>query len=247
MRIISYNILKNGNGREHLIAEVLQNVTPDIAILEEAADPQVVSTIARLADFPYYGSRKGYSVAFLSQAPPQVVEWHDTSASRTPFLEILTGNNVRLYGAHLYATLFNYAERLRVREIEALTSLTAPSRQELHLLIGDFNTIAPGDTIHTASMPFWLRWLIRMNGGNVKRDAIDTLLKAGYVDAFRHLHPDDVGYTLPTPSPNSRLDYAFLPRQNLDHLRECRVVSEPASVRHASDHYPILVEIATPD
>ena len=77
----------------------------------------------------------------------------------------------------------------------------------------------------------------------IRRDALATLQQAGYVDAFRHLHPDEPGYSLPTPIPNSRLDYAFLSATHVGCVRECRVVREPEAVDTASDHFPLLVDL----
>lgn len=242
MQIIGYNIRKNGYGREDLIANVLRHTMPDIVILAEASDPQTVSRIAQLAGFPHFVARKGYSVAFLSRQSPKSFQWYENPSFRSPILEIVSENGVYIYGVHLYAVLSNRMERRRVQEIKALTALTASRWQTPHLLIGDFNTIAPGDTIDIGSMPRWLRWLIRFNGGDVRRDAIASLLDQGYVDVFRYCHPQDTGYTLPTPSPNSRLDYAFTPRIHLSRIRGCRTLHEPDSVRLASDHYPLLLE-----
>lgn len=245
MRIAAYNILKNGYGREHLIAGVLKASTADIVILEEATDPKVVATIAGLAGFEHFGAREGNSVAFLSKIAPKYSLWHKTRASRTPFLELIIANPipVRIFGVHFYAMLSNWAERRRVKEVEDIIALTPFHSEDMLLVMGDFNTIAPGDRINIATMPRWLRWLIRLNGGDVRRDALTKLMNAGYGDVFRHLHPDDPGYTLPTPAPNSRLDYCFASRMALNYVLECHVILDAEGVNEASDHYPILVEL----
>ena len=59
-------------------------------------------------------------------------------------------------------------------------------------------------------MPLWLRILLRVDGG-IRTDVQDRLAAAGWVDAFRHLHPDDPGFTLPAVAPRIRLDYLLVP------------------------------------
>jgi len=60
---------------------------------------------------------------------------------------------------------------------------------------------------------------------------------------FRNLHPADVGYTLPTPEPHVRLDYAFVPGGFVDRVRRCDIVKARGAAA-ASDHFPLLLEIA---
>ncbi len=246
MRIVAYNILDNGSHREDLIAHVLKASLADVVILEEAADPQAVAVIAEAAGFAYHGARAGYSVAYLSKIPPRSAEWRTYPAARTPFLELVVGDPipVRVIGVHFYALLTNRAERWRVREAEALIALTPDHSEELLYIMGDFNSIAPGDKLDVEAMPTWLRWLIWLNGGAVRRDALTKLMSAGFGDVFRTLHPDDPGYTLPTPSPNSRLDYCFASRTALRYVTDCSVIRDVEGVNQASDHYPILVELS---
>ena len=57
------------------------------------------------------------------------------------------------------------------------------------MLAGDFNTIAPGDTVEVGRLPMRLRPLIWLTGGRVRWRTIQTVLDAGYADTFRMLHP----------------------------------------------------------
>ncbi len=91
-------------------------------------------------------------------------------------------------------------------------------------------------------MPFFLRAMIWVQGRRVYRFAIREMLKAGFTDCYRTLHPADQGYTLPPPVPNARLDYIFANELMKAHLRRCDVVREPAAVQKASDHYPVIAE-----
>ncbi|GAB4323203.1 MAG: hypothetical protein Kow00117_11780 [Phototrophicales bacterium] len=244
MRIMGYNIRKGGYHRHQLIADVITYHQPDVVIFEEAGFSRAVENIARLARYPHYAWHPGYSVAFMSHMPA-AYQWHHFRWMRSPVLEILPKDTpLRIYGVHLFANLSALMEMLRVREIHHLIQLVRPYRHQPHVLIGDFNAIAPNDKIDLASYPRWLRWIIYANGGDAKRDALINLQMAGYADAFRQLHPDDNGWSLPTPIPNSRLDYAFVPQEQLQQVHDCRILREPEAANVASDHFPVMIELA---
>jgi exonuclease III len=67
-------------------------------------------------------------------------------------------------------------------------------------------------------------------------------LRAGWVDCFRLLHPQDDGFTLPTGRPDVRIDYVFASAVLKPSVRRCRVLREPAALESASAHYPIMTE-----
>jgi exonuclease III len=73
--------------------------------------------------------------------------------------------------------------------------------------------------------------------------ALKRVLDNGYVDAYRHLHPTEHGWSLPSWQPNTRLDYAFLSPTLLPHLHHCDLIRTPESVTRASDHLPMQVEL----
>lgn len=243
MRILSYNILKGARGRETAIAEVLQAHQPDIVLLQEATLPYSVYRLAELAGYEIYDSRTGQSTAFLSRIPVQY-QWRQIGFQRSPFLEITPeGTSLRIVGVHLMASLSTIMERVRVREIESLLAVTQDYRDQPHVLIGDFNALAPGDRFHFATYPWWLKLVVLFNGLQVRRDALTKLLDAGYVDSFRRCHPQLTGYSIPTPDPNSRLDYAFVPGVHQDIIRDSVVLRDPPAVLTASDHYPIMIDL----
>ena len=68
-----------------------------------------------------------------------------------------------------------------------------------------------------------------------------TVLEAGYVDAYRTLHPDLPGYTMPTWDPHVRLDYAFVPSSEAGRIVGCDVVRHADAVA-ASDHLPVCLD-----
>jgi exonuclease III len=93
------------------------------------------------------------------------------------------------------------------------------------------------------NLPLRLRSLVWMSGGRIRWRTVQTVLDAGYVDGFRMLHAGDPGLTLPTPAPHIRIDYVFVPSLFADRVVACDVVRHPQAAA-ASDHYPVVVDLA---
>jgi exodeoxyribonuclease-3 len=148
-----------------------------------------------------------------------------------------------VFGLHLSAWFSKWSERRRAREIRALLDGIRAHQEGFHLIAGDFNALAPGELLEVARMPRWIRAMVWLSGRDIERDTIQVMLDEGYVDAWRTLHPDEPGYTLPTWDPHVRLDYIFTPKRYVDRLGACEVVQRPDTVKQASDHLPVLVEI----
>lgn len=240
MKIMSYNILRGGQGRQQAIAEIILHHQPDVVMLQEATDPVVVKALAAMGHFDHVASRANFSVAALSHRPIRSYHWHPT-VGRNPILEVAL-EGITIWGVHLISLLVNFRECQRLQEIQALIALAQNITATPHLLIGDFNAISPLDEPTITAMPFWLRLLITFNGG-IKRDALAFLLQSGYRDVFREVNwPDRSGYTMPTPEANSRLDYVFVPLALSHQVKSFGPPTQPASVFYASDHFPILVE-----
>jgi exonuclease III len=75
---------------------------------------------------------------------------------------------------------------------------------------------------------------------HIFRFAIPRLLKAGYIDCFRHLHPQTDGFTWYPGNPTTRYDYIFADTFLASKLQTCRVIDDVDAVKVASDHMPLL-------
>jgi exodeoxyribonuclease-3 len=246
LRILSYNIRRGGAGREQPLAAVIRSVDADIVVLEEATRPAVVERLARDTGMQEWVSREGKSLAFMSRHPVARFAARQPAISRHAFLEIVPSTaSWRVFGVHLSAVHAAWTERRRLLELRALLRAVATSGTGPHVLIGDFNTVAPGEIFDVRKLPRRLRALVWLSGGHIRWRTIATVLGEGYVDSFRRLHPTDVGYTLPTPDPHVRLDYAFVPGAFAQHVRSCEIVRTP-DVAEASDHFPLLIELDGP-
>src|SRR5436309_1275206 len=127
MRLLSYNIRFGGSRRRELIAGVIRDLDPDVVLLQEATEPDVVDWV---------GAR--------TRLPLSTQAWHQPRPGRG-FLELDSPESpVRILGVHLTAGMTARGERIRIREAERLITLVA-SAPKSSVVVGDFNSIAPGD------------------------------------------------------------------------------------------------------
>lgn len=254
MRLLTYNIREGGTGRVEQLAEVITAARPDVVALQEARDPAIVAQLAELAGFTSFGSRAAHSTGFLSRVPVIGFEWRQPPRTRHALLEVILGDGLpRIFVVHLRAWFSRWNEQQRVRE---LRGLLAGIREQLereqhafawHVFAGDFNALAPDERFDPSPMPAWIRGMVWLSGREFPRATIEMMRGEGYVDAWRRLHPDaeqDAGFTFPVWHPHVRLDYVFTPAAFASRLTTCEVRHTPETVRTASDHFPLLVEIA---
>jgi endonuclease/exonuclease/phosphatase family metal-dependent hydrolase len=241
---LSYNIRFGGGNRESRIAEVIRAISPDIVVFQEATDPRVIENLAKLTGMPHWAARSRHSIGFISRLEVSHHEWHHPAGAKHSFLEIaLAGSPARIFGLHLKARFSKWSERQRAREIRALLQGIEKHQEGVHVLVGDFNTLAPGEILDARRMPRWIQALIWLSGRDIQRETVQIMLDANYVDGYRSLHADERGYTFPTWDPHLRLDYIFLPARFADRLTNCEVIKQPADVALASDHFPLLAQL----
>lgn len=245
-RLLSYNIQRGGRGRETQLAAVVNACAPDLVVLQEASDPEVVRRIAGETGMQQWAARGGESLGFMSRREVAGYAWHKPRISRHAFLELhLAGSPARVFGVHLSAVHAAWTERRRIVELRALLRGIAQHQEGFHALTGDFNTLAPGELLDFRKLPRRLRALVWLSGGNVRWRTIQVVLDGGYMDAYRVTHPQVPGFTFPTWDPHVRLDYCFLPARYRERLQSCEVVDGP-STRAASDHLPLLSVLEVP-
>ena len=192
----------------------------------------------------YWAARKNHSIGYISRNEIAYHEWHYPAGARHPFLEVVPPRSeARIFGLHLSARFSKWDERKRAREIRALLAGIKRHQDGFHVLVGDFNTLAPGEVLETRRMPAWIRALIWVSGRKLERETIQVMLDSGYLDGYRMLHQSDNGYTFPTWDRRVRLDYVFVPRSFGERLLKCDVVTTGEVLREASDHCPLLVEL----
>ena len=143
-----------------------------------------------------------------------------------------------VFGVHLSAVHSNWTEWRRVKEVHGLLAMATADGEDVQVLTGDFNTLAPGEALDLARLPPRLRAVTWLTGTphpleDRGADARGRLRRR--VPGRRARRP---GYTFPTWDPHLRLDYAFMPARHVARLRAA-VWSARAAADTASDHLPL--------
>lgn len=244
---MSWNIWDGGGDRLERIAAIAREARPDALALIEADSRVNAETIARdLSMRLAYGdanSEKNIAwcarEAFLGEK-----NWPLPALTKT-LLQVTIPweqGELILFATHLGHERDARGEEQRVREVETILGVLRAQGDRPHLLCGDFNALAPGDTLRPASELTSKEQEKAATMAATPRRALALLVEAGYVDAFRALHPDDPGYTFKTFDPYARLDYIWLSPSLARHLRACEHLP-PAEAVSASDHAPLWVDL----
>jgi len=161
-RILSYNILVGGKRRVDQITKIISSAHPDIVGLVEANSLQAVEELADRLGMQYR----------ISGDPTQARDWQNALLSHLPIVEthshfrpdILTrpvfevcleeedGQRLTVFVTHLAAAFYRGrgGDSIRRREVQEILRIMAPKRGTPHLLMGDFNAIAPGDRLQAS-------------------------------------------------------------------------------------------------
>jgi endonuclease/exonuclease/phosphatase family metal-dependent hydrolase len=214
-RVMTYNILYGGVGREPLIRDVVEAIHPDVAVftevtaagsfdgIAEAVGPHRAEGAIRkngqraviVSRWPVLGSR----VLGPPWAPQKWVE-----AAFQPF----GGPPLRVCGVHFVPQPLWPFELFRRTEVRSLVEQLRPIGHVPHIIAGDFNALMPGDAFRREDAELWVRIETALQGG-WPRWALKGLAAAGYTDCYRACHQRDDGFTVPAWSPAFRVDYVF--------------------------------------
>jgi endonuclease/exonuclease/phosphatase family metal-dependent hydrolase len=171
-RILSYNILVGGKRRVDQLTKIISSAHPDIVGLVEANSHQAVEEMADRLGMQYrwsgsYTQGDDWQTALLSRWP--IVETHvHTHSDRLTHsllevrLEEEDGCKLTVFLTHLVAA-FNQGrggDSIRRREVQEILRIMASKRGTPHLLMGDFNAIAPGDRLKASAL---LSYLVTMD------------------------------------------------------------------------------------
>lgn len=253
MKIASWNV----NGLRAAIKkdffQSLESMQVDILCLQEtkAQDNQVAAALEPLEGYHIYTNsavRKGYSgVAILSREEPITVrpdigiELHDQEG------RVLTAEYEDFYLVTVY-TPNSGSELLRLPYRETwdqafLEFVKALEKNKAVLICGDLN-VAHKDIDLARPKPNYNK-----SAGYTQKeiDGLDRLIDAGFVDTFRHLHPDTIKYSWWSYRAGARgknvgwrIDY-FLGSEQLieERLKKAEIWNDI----YGSDHCPVSVEL----
>ncbi len=146
----------------------------------------------------------------------------------------------------VYVTHLDHrSEEVRVAQVKTLLLWTSRDRGHPHLLVGDFNALAPSDFPDPAQWQAAVAQAAAEGFTLEEPKAIPRLLRAGYVDCAAQTG-GEAQPTHPTGHPRVRIDYIFASTALAPALQWCRRWDEaPAAI--ASDHFPVLAEFDLPE
>lgn len=233
--------------------ESVQKMSPDILCLQETkAHPDQVDEILKDYEHHYWNSaeRKGYSgTAVFSKIQPLSVKYGignpADNEGRVITLEFEDYYLVTVYTPNAKRTL----ERLdfRYKEWDRDFLAFVKNLPKPVIFCGDLNVAhreidlaRPQNNKTTEKRPG--------NAGftDKEREGFDNILEAGYIDSFRHLHPEKIqyswwGYMFKSRERNVgwRIDYFCVDKKLKDNIKKAEIRDEIMG----SDHCPVILEL----
>ena len=267
MKIVTYNIRnwQNNAGEDNVrqVLQTLQQADADVIGLNEVLHPHP-SPDPELTALAYLARELGMKSAFGPSFQPQnafhqpEIMSGNALLSRWPILAVaahhltpVVRNQRGLLETRIlppdHSALTVYVthlepkdEAVREEQARAVLSWTVRDRGKPHILMGDLNTYNPADFPDEEALDAFRAKAEARGFTFFQARVIPRLLKSGYVDACAA-----------TPHPTwdtedalwARMDFVLLSEPLAPRLIECHVV-DTATTRAASDHLPVLVQLA---
>jgi exodeoxyribonuclease-3 len=251
MKIISYNVNGIRAAIKKGMLDWLQSANPDVICIQEtkAQQDQVDPAVIELAGYPYQywfsAQKKGYSgVAIFCKKEPNHIEY-GTGIETMDF----EGRNIRVdfdeaSVMSMYLPSGTNDARLDFKfnymaEIQAYVNNLKKEIPNL-VICGDYNICHEAIDIHNPKMKGVSGFL------PVERAWIDTFIKNGFIDSFRHLNKEPDQYSWWSYRANSRtnnkgwrIDYNMVSEPLKENISRAFILPQ---AKH-SDHCPIGVEL----
>jgi endonuclease/exonuclease/phosphatase family metal-dependent hydrolase len=185
--IVTYNILAGGYSlreqgarRTQQLTKIIRSAQPDIVGVVEATHPKlpekplVIEELAEALDMQLIMGgqatfQSDYQLALLTRLPVIYTKIHPRPALLSkPLLEVCVeeknGQQLTVFVTHLFASFHKgwAGNALREREVQEILGILAPLREErkAHLLIGDFNSLSPGDPFKASHL---VRYIVNLD------------------------------------------------------------------------------------
>jgi exodeoxyribonuclease-3 len=231
----------------------IKSLNPDIICMQEIKSTveEAKSVFELLPEYKGYANasklRKGYSgTAILSKEEPLNVTYDIGIEEHDQEGRVVTAEFFQFFVVTVYVP--NSGEGLRrldYRETwdEAFREyVTTLNRRKPVIVCGDFNVAHQAIDIARAKDNY------NKSAGYTQReiDGFQKFIEDGFVDTFRHLHPDEVKYTYWNNLFNSRarnvgwrIDYFMVGKSTLPNVKRAAIHDQLLG----SDHCPIELEI----
>ena len=154
------------------------------------------------------------------------------------FNAIVPGDRVRGSNFLRYVTDERLYRQLLPSESKSLPGLGQVLPRRLHFLQPALRGIT-----RSALLSFVLD---QLDSVYAPRGGLGLLTRAGYVDCFRRLHPQETGFTWPSALPAGRIDFIFASPELAQRLAACETLldGDAVSGNLASDHLPVFAAFA---
>lgn len=256
VKVATYNV--NGiNGRLEILLRWLKEDKPDVVCLQELKSTSFPAKEIGRAGYgaAWLGQKSWNGVAILVRGAEPLVTRRglpgDPDDQQSRYIEaaidgILVGCLYLPNGNPAPGPKFDYKLRWfkRLHRYAAdVLELDVPA-----LIVGDFNVMPTALDVYKPE-----RWTDDALYRPEVRKAYADLVKQGWTDAVRHLHPKERIYTFWKYWRNSfqrdaglRIDHFLLSPAIKPWLRSASVRRTPRSWPHTSDHAPVMIELDVP-
>jgi len=252
MKIISWNVNGVRAIQNKGFTDSVKSLNPDILCLQEtkAQDHEVEEALSSINHFHIYSNsaeKKGYSgISTLSKTKPIKtvndlgIPEHDNEG-RVICTEYPSFYLVNVYVPNSGQKLVRLAYREKW-DADFLKYLKNLEKTKPVIACGDFNVAhQPIDLKNDKS-----NYNKTAGYTQTEIDGMTNFISAGFIDAFRHLHPDEIAYTYWSYRFNSRakntgwrIDYFLISKSLMDKVKAVNILSD----YFGSDHCPISLDI----
>ena len=248
LRVMTYNILFGGTGREERIRHVIEAIRPDIAVFTEVTNGQSFERIAEAVG-PHVAGRENRLrrefPVIVSRWPLEQPRIWGPFWSPNKWVSAITrpfgARAVTVHAVHFVPQPLWPFELCRLAEARALVRHLATRAETSHVAAGDFNALIGDDKQDIRRAPPWVRAQLFMQGGRTMRWALPHLQRKGLVDCYRACNASADGFTVPSWNPSARIDYVFASAELSMSLSSAGVGGD-SQRGQASDHLPVWAD-----
>lgn len=255
VRIVTWNV-NSLRVRLPRVLAFLSEFEPDVACLQETKCAPATFPVDELAAAGYgavhHSGGQWAGVAVLARAGLQLSDpvlglpgdsvpgearWCEATVAETRFASVYVPNG---------RTLDSPEFPRKLTFLDAIAARAGALGNQPLVVAGDMN-IAPADADVYDPAAF-------VGGTHVtpeERGGLERILATGLIDAYRHLHPDEVQYTWWDYRAGHfhkglglRIDLALISAGLASRLRACSMVRDYRKGTKPSDHAPLLFELA---
>jgi exodeoxyribonuclease-3 len=250
VKLVSWNV-NSLKARMPRVLEFLELHRPDVVCLQETKTEDVAFPAPELLDAGYHAAHhsagRWAGVAVLSTdvpadvvtgLPGEAVEdearWIEATVHGLRVASVYVPNG-RAVDSPAFAEKLQFLEAMRARA------------GNVDAVLGDFNVTRDDRDVYDPEA-----FAGSTHVTPSERERFEALLEAGpLVDAYRHVHPDEVGFTWWDYRQGHfhrklglRIDYALVAERHASRLAECGIDRTFRKGPKPSDHAPLITELS---